>query len=134
METDKTKSNRSEIYPCTESEAGACGRQVEIQELLTGVGSTTARYSRTLGMETVSFRFMAPLLVCVKEPRAASVVHSAGQAPSTGNWPVFTISCTVTFPWGHYSGDCVGDHSWLVSSSISLRDEPLVRHFRAGSL
>lgn len=31
-------------------------------------------------------------------------------------------------------GECVGDHSWLVSSSISLRDEPLVRHFRASSL
>lgn len=54
--------------------SGAHGRQVEIQELLTGVGSGTASYSHTLGMETVSFRFMAPL-VCVKEPRSVSVAH-----------------------------------------------------------
>lgn len=30
--------------------------------------------------------------------------------------------------------ECAGEHSWLVSSSVSLRDEPLVRHFRASSL
>lgn len=136
METDRAESSRSEIYPHVVR--SRCPRdQVEIPELLTVSVVTVAQCQsqpHTLGMETVSFRLMAPLLVCVKDPASVSAAHSAGQVLGTGNWPVSTISCTGTFPWGHYSGECVGDHSWLVSSSISPRDEPLVRHFRASSL
>jgi hypothetical protein len=133
METDRAESNRSEIYP--QIVRGRCPwDQVEIQELLADIGSdhglvpVTATHS---GDGDCVFQAHGTSS-CLCQGTNICLCSSLSRT-NASYWELACVHHSLhwDFPLGSLQW---GDHSCLVSSSISPRDEPLVRHFRASSL